>query len=228
MRRINGILGVAMTLLSVFGFLVPPKPAYAAKTIEWRTLLPQLPPLKDPLTGLTQDQRFDIETISWARGLNEEERKLIQNKQGLEDAAKYERQFEQAGLKVDEILTKYRSWESDVEQRRKLVNTALNGEQIRMPGYLLPLEFSEEGETDFLLVPYVGACIHVPPPPANQIVFVRLTERFKVDDLFTAVWVTGTMKTKQSSKALTLVDGSTDVSVGYHIDDGSVEVYRQE
>ena len=43
--------------------------AQAAQTIEWRDLRPQLAALKDPLEGLTQDQRFDIETISWARGL---------------------------------------------------------------------------------------------------------------------------------------------------------------
>nr|BFE93749.1 hypothetical protein GCM10020185_42850 [Pseudomonas brassicacearum subsp. brassicacearum] len=51
---------------------------------------------------------------------------------------------------------------------------ALDGQQIRLPGYIVPLEVSEEGRTtDFLLVPYFGACIHVPPPPSNQIVHVK-------------------------------------------------------
>ena len=99
---------------------------------------------------------------------------------------------------------------------------------MRLAGYLLPLQFSEEGDTDFLLVPYVGACIHVPPPPANQIVFVRLAKKFKVNDLYTAVWVSGKMKTKSSSKELTLIDGSANVSVGYHIDSGSIEIYKEQ
>lgn len=51
---------------------------------------------------------------------------------------------------------------------------ALDGQNIRLPGYIVPLEVSEEGRTtEFLLVPYFGACIHVPPPPSNQIVHVK-------------------------------------------------------
>jgi hypothetical protein len=105
-------------------------------------------------------------------------------------------------------------------------NAALDGQQIRMAGYLLPLEHADEGVSDFLLVPYVGACIHVPPPPANQIVLVRLGKKFKVNDLYTPVWITGQMKTKASSKALTLVDGQADVSVGYHLEGSKVEIYK--
>ena len=48
---------------------------------------------------------------------------------------------------------------------------ALDGVQVKLPGYIVPLDMSEEGRvTEFLLVPYFGACIHVPPPPSNQIV----------------------------------------------------------
>lgn len=202
--------------------------AQAAQKIEWKNLRPQLAPLKDPLEGLTQDQRFDIETISWARGLSAEEKKLVQNKQGIEDSKKYEKQFKEAGISVDDLLVKYRSWQSDVEERQKQVNESLNGKQIRMPGYLLPLEFSEKGVTDFLLVPYVGACIHVPPPPANQIVFVRLAKKIVVNDLYTAVWITGEMKTKASSRELTLIDGSANISVGYHIESADVEPYKEQ
>ena len=114
-----------------------------------------------------------------------------------------------------------------LEKRQKRVNNKLDGKKIRMAGYLLPLEFSDDGVTDFLLVPYVGACIHVPPPPPNQIVFVRLRKKFLVTELFTAVWIDGTMKTRASSKKLTLVDGTADISIGYHIDDGSAAPYRE-
>ena len=202
-----------------------PQSALAAKNIEWRNLLPQLEPLKDPLMGLTQDQRFDVETIAWVRSLTEPERKLVQNQQGIEDAKKYERQFKEAGIGVDDLLVKYNSWQSAVEERQRQVNEELDGQKIRIPGYLLPLEFSEEGSTDFLLVPYVGACIHVPPPPANQIIFVRVAKKFRVVDIYTAAWVTGEMRTKSSSKALTLIDGTANVSVGYHLEGSSVEPY---
>ncbi|MEN2494158.1 MAG: hypothetical protein TECD_00049 [Hyphomicrobiaceae bacterium hypho_1] len=201
--------------------------ASGVKKIDWGSLVPILPPLKDPLKGLTQDQRFDIETIDWARNLKGEDLELVQNQQGIKDAQIYEEQFRAAGIDVDDMLNKYKKWIKEVESRQKLVNESLDGKEIQMPGYLLPLEFSEDGETDFLLVPYVGACIHVPPPPVNQIVFVRLSKKFKVNDLYTAVWITGTMKTKSSSKVLYFVDGSAKISIGYHLNGKTVLTYKE-
>jgi hypothetical protein len=52
-------------------------------------------------------------------------------------------------------------------------NNELDGVAIRLPGYLVPLDESGNGIKEFLLVPYFGACIHTPPPPANQIVLVQ-------------------------------------------------------
>ena len=88
--------------------------ANAAKKIEWQHLLPKLPPLKDPLSALTQDQRFDIETIEWARGLNAKEKRLVENRRGVEDAKTYESEFRKAGLNVEQLLAKYRSWREAV------------------------------------------------------------------------------------------------------------------
>ncbi|MEM9357277.1 MAG: DUF3299 domain-containing protein [Pseudomonadota bacterium] len=201
--------------------------AFATQEIEWKHLLPKLPPLKDPLANFTQDQRFDVETIDWARKLKPADKGLVENQQGIEDAKVYERQFAKAGYNVDELLNKYRRWIKAVAKRQERVNQNLNGTKIRMAGYLLPLEFSDQGVTDFLLVPYVGACIHVPPPPPNQIVFVRLAKKFRIADLFTAVWLEGKLQTRASSKKLTFVDGSADISIGYHIDGGTAEVYRE-
>lgn len=223
---VKGLLSLLLAALAIAA--LPVQAVNATEKIEWKNLLPKLPELVDPLSGLTQDQRFDIETISWARGLKAEEKQLVQNKQGIKDAKTYEAQFKEAGISVDDLLAKYESWQAEVEKRQKMVNTSLNGKQIRMAGYLLPLEFSEEGDTDFLLVPYVGACIHVPPPPANQIVFVRLAQKFKVSDVYTAVWITGRMQTKSASKVLNLIDGSADISVGYHLDGQTVIPYKEE
>ena len=45
-----------------------------------------------------------------------------------------------------------------------------NGKQVKLPGFVVPLEYSDKGRVkEFLLVPYFGACIHYPPPPPNQI-----------------------------------------------------------
>jgi len=72
------------------------------------------------------------------------------------------------------------------------VNKALDGQRVRLPGFVVPLERDSAGKvTEFLLVPYFGACIHVPPPPPNQLVFVRARSPLTLDSVDSAVWVTG-------------------------------------
>ena len=80
----------------------------------------------------------------------------------------------------------------------------LDGVVIRMPGFMLPLDYTERGKVrGFLLVPYYGACIHVPPPPPNQIVFVDSSaEPVDSKGLCDPVSVTGTMKVKENQNDL--------------------------
>lgn len=73
---------------------------------------------------------------------------------------------------------------------------ALDAQLVRLPGYVVPLEYTEGELTELLLVPYFGACIHTPPPPANQIVHINLAKAQRVRSMET-VWVSGTMRTKR-------------------------------
>ena len=72
---------------------------------------------------------------------------------------------------------------------------ALNGKLVKIPGFIVPLEGDNETTTEFLLVPYFGACIHVPPPPPNQIVYVKFSSAVPISNIYDAVWVTGTLST---------------------------------
>jgi hypothetical protein len=71
---------------------------------------------------------------------------------------------------------------------------ALDGQLVKIGGYVVPLEFNAGAVREFLLVPFVGACIHVPPPPANQIVYVTTDKPFTVRNDFEPVFVTGRMQ----------------------------------
>ena len=96
---------------------------------------------------------------------------------------------------------------------------ALDGQLIRLPGYIVPLEVSEDGRTtDFLLVPYFGACIHVPPPPSNQIVHVTSKEGVKLDELYQPYWIVGAMQVKASTSEL--------ADAGYQMDAQKIVVYE--
>jgi len=66
-----------------------------------------------------------------------------------------------------------------------------NGKTVRLPGFIVPIDYSGTGVTAFILVPFVGACVHVPPPPANQLVFVTTNDPYKNTGLFEPVNVIG-------------------------------------
>lgn len=71
----------------------------------------------------------------------------------------------------------------------------LDGKKIRMPGFIVPLDDADEEGAEFLLVPYYGACVHTPPPPPNQMAFVRMQGGKAVKlALFDAVWMEGTLR----------------------------------
>lgn len=71
------------------------------------------------------------------------------------------------------------------------VRTEWNGQIVRLPGFIVPIDYAGTGVTAFILVPFVGACVHVPPPPANQLVFVTTEEPYQSSGLFEPVNVIG-------------------------------------
>jgi hypothetical protein len=85
-------------------------------------------------------------------------------------------------------------WQPIFDENATKLNPVLDGAYIKMPGYIIPIDQSTDGVTSFVLVPYVGACLHTPPPPANQLVFVTTNKPWPSDNLWDAVWVTGQMQ----------------------------------
>jgi uncharacterized protein len=74
----------------------------------------------------------------------------------------------------------------------------LNNQRLRMPGYIVPIDQTADGKlTEFFLVPFFGACIHVPPPPPNQIVYAKLTTPIEMTDIYTPFWAQGVLKTER-------------------------------
>ena len=94
---------------------------------------------------------------------------------------------------------------------------SMEGEQVKLPGYLVPIEEARGEMTEFLLVPYFGACIHTPPPPANQIVFVRLKTPIRGFHSMDTVWVQGQLATTRQASYM----GAS----GYRMDAVSVDRY---
>jgi uncharacterized protein len=78
------------------------------------------------------------------------------------------------------------------------VNTALVGQAVRIPGFVVPLEDGKDGLKEFLLVPYFGACIHSPPPPSNQVIHVLPKSPAKGYRSMDTVWISGTLTSVQT------------------------------
>jgi hypothetical protein len=99
------------------------------------------------------------------------------------------------------------------------VNKSLDGDTVKIPGFIVPLDIGKDGlVSEFFLVPYFGACIHVPPPPPNQIVYVRMNKGVALDSIYEAYWITGRMKTTNKTTRL----GAS----AYQLDGSKVEIYK--
>ncbi|WP_240512154.1 DUF3299 domain-containing protein [Pseudoruegeria sp. SK021] len=98
------------------------------------------------------------------------------------------------------------------------VRTDWNGKVVRLPGYVIPIEYTGTGVTAFILAPFVGACIHVPPPPANQLIFVTTSKPYEIDGLFEPVNVIGMFGVSSLSTHL--------ADIGYALSADRIEPYR--
>jgi hypothetical protein len=96
----------------------------------------------------------------------------------------------------------------------------MDGKMIRLPGFIVPLEYkSEQIVTKFFLVPYFGACIHVPPPPPNQIILVDYPKGLKLESIYDPFWLSGKLK---------VVLTENDVAISsYSLDLKDYELYQE-
>jgi hypothetical protein len=211
------ILAFMIALVSAGQLLAEPR------QVGWDDLIPSAPApaIENPFDAM-QPEQIDIL------------RKILRLELGLEpgdtdavvEAAELRAKLEAEGLDVDDLFAKR---EEIMEQRRRVaesVNEDFVEKDVRLPGYLLPLEMRDRKAVEFLLVPTVGACIHTPPPPANQVVHVRYPEGFAVDGLYTPVWINGRLKAESSTQRVGYSDGQARVTVSYAMQPDVVEPYN--
>ena len=191
------------------------------EVISWKSLAPPMPPVKNPFSSLTAEQMDSLRRILVLESRAKRENSL----KARADAAALRLKLAEEGLDVDGLF----SARLEIIKKRTAaasnVNDAIVGKTVRLPGYMLPLEFKDKKVVEFLLVPTFGACIHTPPPPANQIVHIVYPEGIEVEGLFTPVWITGTMGAKRSEQDVGYSDGRARVSVSYAMRPDLVQKY---
>ena len=216
------VYGITIVLLLAAG-LIGPAVALPFQDIGWQDLIKQVE-FDDPFAALTQDQLFDLSLVARIRETQARGRKVGEDTQRKGETAI--QRLKADDIDIDGLLARREEIREFRQQRALAVVDDLDGRQVSMPGYLLPLDYSGTKITEFLLVPWVGACIHTPPPPPNQIVYVKSKDGFEIKGRFDPVLVKGKMSVKASQKSLYLVDGSANIDVGYTLQASAVEPYE--
>lgn len=145
----------------------------------------------------------DYEEIDWVALMPEDDLSALLNRpEFLNDIADGS-----AADSIDDFASKQLEDEQAQRYQQALVSTRVidefDGKAIRIPGFIVPLEQNEEQKaTAFFVVPYFGACLHMPPPPPNQILYVEYKEGVAVENLYDPYWFEGTVKIDNHESAL--------------------------
>lgn len=166
-------------------YATPENLARPATTIEWTDLLPD-----EDLRLLESIPQVDHESLS------EEQLALDTPVNGLNNnTLSFEDQIANAIADSKQSIEDEKSgrdWRDALKSTK--VRPEFNNKRIRIAGYIVPIEYDDNQViTEFFLVPYFGACIHVPPPPPNQLIYVKHPKGFTLPDLYTPFWVDGTV-----------------------------------
>jgi hypothetical protein len=188
--------------------------AQAAEQLAWDDLRPPAAVEDNPFSRLTPAQTELITELALSQLMEQRGRPVTQDM--LKRREELVTALAAHGYDAAALL---RARDALIAARRSAATAtvaALDGREIRLPGYLVPASADGKTVTDFLLVPWAGACSHTPPPPPNQIVRVAASALPGVEGSpFDPVQLTGQLRIREQESNLLLVDGLVTVRSAY-------------
>lgn len=217
-RRVLAWFSVWFAALLAAAALAAPARA-ADLPLSWNDLRPVAVAEDDPFARLPADQLDLLRQLVLAR--------LIEQRIGSSDVSRAQAkallaQLAAQGLDGEALLARRLEI---IEQRRgdaEQVSARVEGQRARLGGYVVPLAVEGDHVREFLLVPWAGACSHVPPPPPNQIVRVRGSAPLAAAAAQRSVLVAGTLRLRAQVQSVLMIDGAMVVQSGYAIDDAEI------
>jgi nickel/cobalt exporter len=209
---------VALFAAAALCLMVGGQSAGAAPLVTWDELTPSTEPYDNPFDEMPAAQMTDLQRILRARMLEEDGRP---DEALSAAAAEARRRLEAAGL---DIAALFAQRDRIIERRREAatgVTAAHLGAEVVMDGFALPLKEEAGRVVEFLLVPWVGACIHTPPPAPNQIVHVSMPGGIEISGRYHAVRLQGRLEHRPAQHDLFLVDGARHIDVAYAMVDAT-------
>ncbi|MDH5926259.1 hypothetical protein BCT35_06045 [Vibrio lentus] len=210
-------------VLSVLSLTAVSLPTYAntAVALEWQDLNSAAQEVTLEMPDLTDQQMRLLQGVIAMSASKEE--------QVQQQAVEFKETLKEQGINADEVIALRDEYMQTMKASAEAITTEFDGKKVRVPGFIVPLEFSEGmTATEFLLVPVAGACIHMPPPPANQIVKVSFPEGFQVQNVQYPVWVEGDFSSNKVTEEVYLVDGKSNLTMGYEMDASMIEDYYEK
>ncbi|MGF1719173.1 DUF3299 domain-containing protein [Vibrio kyushuensis] len=205
-----------LVLLSIFSFSVSAQ----LQQVTWQTLKPTVSEEVIQLPEITEDQRQLLASVLHLQ--------LQDDKVSKKELEKAVLALESQGLDVTKTLKAREAYMALEKEKAESLNMEITGSNVRMPGFIVPIEFKGIKAVEFLLVPYAGACIHLPPPPANQIVRLSYPEGFEIENIQYPVWVEGVIEADKQTDEVYLVDGKTQLTMGYSMQGSRIERYYEQ
>ncbi|MFS1860947.1 DUF3299 domain-containing protein [Vibrio lentus] len=210
-------------VLSVLSLTAVSLPTYAntAVALEWQDLNSAAQEVTLEMPDLTDQQMRLLQGVIAMSASKEE--------QAQQQAVEFKETLKEQGINADEVIALRDEYMQTMKASAETITTEFDGKKVRVPGFIVPLEFSEGmTATEFLLVPVAGACIHMPPPPANQIVRVSFPEGFQVQNVQYPVWVEGDFSSNKVTEEVYLVDGKSNLTMGYEMNASMIEDYYEK
>ncbi|ABZ77649.1 conserved hypothetical protein [Shewanella halifaxensis HAW-EB4] len=191
--------------------------ALDVQALDWQVLAPIINEQDVRLPDVTESQKRLLASViqlqDSAKALDKE------------NAVKARQRLIDDGVDVDVVLDARARYMALAQRRAESLNTEVNGKRVSVSGFVVPTKFNGVKATEFLLLPYAGACIHMPPPAANQIVKLSYPPGFEVENVQFPVTVRGTINADKQTELVQLVDGKMNVTMGYAMDALTIEKY---
>ncbi|QJF51105.1 DUF3299 domain-containing protein [Roseobacter ponti] len=214
---LNELIGACIAVVLLIALAMAPATARADSPshVVWDDLAPSTAPYDDPFIEMSYKQKDHLRTILDA-GRRSDDAVLAAR------ATEARALLYADGHDADALLAQ----RLVVMEKRREEATGVTGQflgrDVILDGYVLPLQGDKGRVYSFLLVPWVGACIHTPPPPPNQMVRIDVPEGLEVDEVFNAVRLRGVLEHKPTVSNLFLVDGQRMVEASYRLTDAQI------
>lgn len=218
-RRAAAALVAGVAILAPVG--VGSAGADSVRVLSWDELRPAIAEPDDPFAAMSDDEYESLLAIVKSRVL--ESRGFPVTEESRAERARHATRLASRGIDAEEMIAKRDALIAERTAAAQAGVAALDGTRAAVFGFLLPVGERAGPASEFLLVPWAGACSHTPAPPANQVVRVRSSRAVGVGESFDPVRVEGALRVRVEERTVYALDGALAVRSTYAIDDALIE-----